>query len=199
MMNGRTEVVTSVERRRSSAEKQQLVLASLEPGASVSAVAREADADHRRGGRRGADDRGCGAGISSAAMIPVRFRGAGMDCDRPYRHALRGMSTLALLVQEALKRDSHGGDHYVFRGKSGKLIKILWHDGLGMSPASSSTGASASAKTPPGHGYSPVPIAAASASRDHAGSGGKAQRCRSASLARRGTGPDRRHPAGPAP
>ena len=24
-------------------------------------------------------------------------------------------------------------DLYVFRGKNGKLIKILWHDGLGMS------------------------------------------------------------------
>ena len=45
----------------------------------------------------------------------------------------RGMNTLALQVQEALKRDPHGGDLYVFRGKSGKLIKILWHDGLGMS------------------------------------------------------------------
>ena len=45
----------------------------------------------------------------------------------------RGMNTLALQVQEGLKRDPHGGDLYVFRGKSGKLIKILWHDGLGMS------------------------------------------------------------------
>ena len=45
----------------------------------------------------------------------------------------RGMNSLALLVQEALKRDPHGGDLYVFRGKSGKLIKVLWHDGLGMS------------------------------------------------------------------
>jgi transposase len=45
----------------------------------------------------------------------------------------RGMNTLALTVQEALKRDPHGGDLYVFRGKNGKLIKILWHDGLGMS------------------------------------------------------------------
>ena len=44
-----------------------------------------------------------------------------------------GMNSLALQVQEALKRDPHGGDLYVFRGKSGKLIKILWHDGLGMS------------------------------------------------------------------
>ena len=44
MTNGRVEVITSVERRRrwSSAEKQQLVSASLEPGASVSAVARSA-------------------------------------------------------------------------------------------------------------------------------------------------------------
>jgi transposase len=41
----------------------------------------------------------------------------------------RGMNSLALLVQEALRRDPHGGDLYVFRGRSGKLIKILWHDG----------------------------------------------------------------------
>ena len=41
MTNGRVEVITSVERRRrwSSAEKQQLVAASLEPGSSVSAIA----------------------------------------------------------------------------------------------------------------------------------------------------------------
>jgi transposase len=45
----------------------------------------------------------------------------------------RGMNSLALLVQEGLKHDPHGGDLYVFRGRSGKLIKILWHDGLGMS------------------------------------------------------------------
>jgi transposase len=45
----------------------------------------------------------------------------------------RGMNSLALLVQEAFKRDAHAGDLYVFRGRSGSLIKILWHDGLGMS------------------------------------------------------------------
>ena len=44
MTKGRVEVITSVARWRrfSSAEKQQLGSASLEPGASVSAVAREA-------------------------------------------------------------------------------------------------------------------------------------------------------------
>jgi len=45
----------------------------------------------------------------------------------------RGMNSLALLVQEAFKRNPHGGDLYVFRGRSGSLIKILWHDGLAMS------------------------------------------------------------------
>ena len=45
----------------------------------------------------------------------------------------RGMNSLALLIQQILKRDPHCGDLYVFRGKNGKLIKILWHDGIGMS------------------------------------------------------------------
>jgi transposase len=45
----------------------------------------------------------------------------------------RGMQSLALQVQEALKRDPHAGDLYVFRGRSGSLIKILWHDGIGIS------------------------------------------------------------------
>lgn len=45
----------------------------------------------------------------------------------------RGMNSLALQVQEAMKRDPHAGDLYVFRGRRGNLIKILWHDGLGMS------------------------------------------------------------------
>jgi transposase len=45
----------------------------------------------------------------------------------------RGMNTLALMVQETLHRDPHGDDLYVFRGKSGKLIKVLWRDGIGMS------------------------------------------------------------------
>jgi transposase len=45
----------------------------------------------------------------------------------------RGMNGLALQVQQALRRDSHAGDLYVFRGKRGDLLKILWHDGLGMS------------------------------------------------------------------
>jgi hypothetical protein len=42
----------------------------------------------------------------------------------------RGMNDLALQVQQALQRDPHAGDLYVFRGRHGELVKILWHDGL---------------------------------------------------------------------
>jgi transposase len=45
----------------------------------------------------------------------------------------KGMNGLALQVQQALGRDPHAGDLYVFRGARGDLIKIVWHDGLGMS------------------------------------------------------------------
>ena len=45
----------------------------------------------------------------------------------------RGMRSLALQVQEGLGRDPFAGDIYLFRGRSGSLIKALWHDGLGLS------------------------------------------------------------------
>ena len=45
----------------------------------------------------------------------------------------RGMNSLALQVQEGLGRDPHAGDLFVFRGRKGHLLKILWHDGLGFS------------------------------------------------------------------
>jgi transposase len=45
----------------------------------------------------------------------------------------KGMQGLALLVQEGLGRDPFAGDVFVFRGRSGCLIKALWHDGIGLS------------------------------------------------------------------
>ena len=39
----------------------------------------------------------------------------------------RGMQSLALQVQEALKRDPHAGDLYVFRGKSGQTPTQMAH------------------------------------------------------------------------
>ena len=44
----------------------------------------------------------------------------------------KGMNGLALQVQEALGRDPHAGDLYVFRGARGDLIKISWHTLEGM-------------------------------------------------------------------
>jgi transposase len=45
----------------------------------------------------------------------------------------KGMKGLALQVQQALGRDSHAGDLYVLRGARGDLVKIVWHDAIGMS------------------------------------------------------------------
>jgi transposase len=44
----------------------------------------------------------------------------------------RGFDGLALLVQEKLKHDPHSGQLFVFRGRRGSLLKVLWHDGQGM-------------------------------------------------------------------
>ena len=41
----------------------------------------------------------------------------------------RGMNTLALQVQEDLGRDPRAGDLFVFRGRKGDLIKMIWWDG----------------------------------------------------------------------
>src|SRR5262249_35207416 len=65
-------------------------------------------------------------------MIPVPWGGrvwlAGGHTDMR-----RGLNRLALPVPEGVERAPHAGDLYVFRGKRGHLIKILWHDGIGMS------------------------------------------------------------------
>ncbi len=39
-----------------------------------------------------------------------------------YTDMRRGMNGLALQVQEALQRDPHAGDLYVFRGRRGDLV-----------------------------------------------------------------------------
>ena len=44
----------------------------------------------------------------------------------------KGFNGLALAVQETLRRDPHSGHLFVFRGRRGDLIKVLWYDGQGM-------------------------------------------------------------------
>ncbi len=43
----------------------------------------------------------------------------------------KGFSSLAVLVQETLKQDPHAGHLFVFRGRRGDLVKVIWHDGHG--------------------------------------------------------------------
>lgn len=43
----------------------------------------------------------------------------------------KGFAGLALQVQEVLRHDPHGGHLFVFRGRRGDLIKVIWHDGQG--------------------------------------------------------------------
>lgn len=42
-----------------------------------------------------------------------------------------GFPSLALRVQEILKKDPLSGHIFCFRGKKGDLLKIIWHDGQG--------------------------------------------------------------------
>jgi transposase len=43
----------------------------------------------------------------------------------------KGFASLSLLVQEVLRRDPLGGQLFCFRGRSGNLLKVIWHDGQG--------------------------------------------------------------------
>lgn len=44
----------------------------------------------------------------------------------------KGMSGLAMLVQQGLSEDPFGGAIYAFRGRRAGLIKLIWHDGIGL-------------------------------------------------------------------
>ena len=43
----------------------------------------------------------------------------------------KGFSGLSLAVQEILRRDPLSGHLFVFRGRRGDLLKVIWHDGQG--------------------------------------------------------------------
>jgi transposase len=44
----------------------------------------------------------------------------------------KGMAGLAMLVQQALAEDPFGGAVFAFRGRRAGLIKLIWHDGVGL-------------------------------------------------------------------
>ena len=44
----------------------------------------------------------------------------------------KGMTGLAMLVQQSLAEDPFGGTVFAFRGRRAGLIKLIWHDGVGL-------------------------------------------------------------------
>lgn len=69
-------------------------------------------------------------------MIPVSTNPVRSDAVRVWlatghTDMRRGFPGLALLVQETLGRDPFAGDLFIFRGRRGDLIKVIWHDGQG--------------------------------------------------------------------
>jgi transposase len=44
----------------------------------------------------------------------------------------KGMTGLAMLVQQGLAADPFDGAVFAFRGRRAGLIKLIWHDGVGL-------------------------------------------------------------------
>ena len=128
----RADVYAGVRRSGTTADNTVIAISGDVLGHRDRVCDRRTDADDRADrtvGHVGADR---GAGEAQApAMIPipsgVRVWLAGGHTDMR-----KGFDGLALLVQERLKHDPHGGHLFVFRGRSGGLIKVLWYDGQGM-------------------------------------------------------------------
>ena len=80
----------------------------------------------RSGGARHGDLEGAPIMISVPSGVRVWLAGGVTDMRR-------GMNGLTLQIQEGLGRDPHAGDLFVFRGRRGDMVKILWHDGIGLS------------------------------------------------------------------
>ena len=64
-------------------------------------------------------------------MIPVPAGGRVFLAAGP-TDMRKGFNGLAALVQDHLRHDPFSGQAFVFRGRRGDLIKIIWWDGQGL-------------------------------------------------------------------
>jgi len=64
-------------------------------------------------------------------MIPVPA-GARVWLAAGHTDMRKGFDGLAMLVQDHLRRDPFSGQVFVFRGRQGRLVKLLWWDGQGL-------------------------------------------------------------------
>ena len=69
-------------------------------------------------------------GARDAAMIPVPS-GVRVWLATGHTDMRKGFPSLSLQVQEVLRRDPLSGHLFCFRGRSGDLLKVIWHDGQG--------------------------------------------------------------------
>jgi transposase len=63
-------------------------------------------------------------------MIPIPT-GVRVWLATGYTDMRKGFPSLALQVQEVLRKDPLGGHLFCFRGRRGDLLKVIWHDGQG--------------------------------------------------------------------
>jgi transposase len=63
-------------------------------------------------------------------MIPVPT-GVRVWLSTGHTDMRKGWASLALLVQERLGQDPHSGQLFIFRGRRGDLVKVIWHDSQG--------------------------------------------------------------------
>jgi transposase len=91
---------------------------------------RSAASYHGRGRSRDVDGGGgCAVGWKGP-MIPLPS-GVRVWLATGHTDMRKGFASLALLVQEVLKRDPLSGHLFCFRGRRGDLLKVIWHDGQG--------------------------------------------------------------------
>jgi len=64
-------------------------------------------------------------------MIPVPA-GSRVWLATGYTDMRKGFDGLAALVQDHLRHDPFSGQAFLFRGRQGRLIKVLWWDGQGL-------------------------------------------------------------------
>lgn len=89
------------------------------------------------GGSWGRDRR---RAIEAPAMIPMA-NDVKVWLATGHTDMRKGFSGLALQVQEALRRDPMRDHLFVFRGRRGDLLKVVWHDGQSAARARRHTGA----------------------------------------------------------
>nr|WP_246726229.1 IS66 family insertion sequence element accessory protein TnpB [Rhizobium lusitanum] len=72
----------------------------------------------------------CGVWRRCGDHASFRSKCAGVDCNGPYRHAV-WVSIACIAGAGGAETEPSGRQSFVFRSRSGSLIKVIWSDGQG--------------------------------------------------------------------